>query len=212
MNQDKEIYKLLGRSKSVLKPFGEILTELEWALDDIDKFKALDILELGPGNESGLLKSLSELCEKGTVAGVGISSKPLLPWRKVPKSVNIQRSLILPYLRELEASSLDLIYSRHVLELHSMDARLLIRHPEYKKAIRENAFQDLPESFPAGQKNILAIFAACYRALRPGGILITQVAKRKFAVLTEAGLQSFEPSKLRFRSLGRLSEISTFVK
>lgn len=119
---------------------------------------------------------------------------------------------LLPVLQEKRFDSIDLIYSRHVLEQHSIEARILLKHDGFKEAIRSNQFGDLPETFPASPRNILAVFQECYRILKPGGAIITQIAKKKYGVLTETHLQTFQPEALRIVDIERFSQLITFVK
>ncbi len=119
---------------------------------------------------------------------------------------------ILPALRTMETESMDLIYSRHVLEQHSIEARILLQHPGFKSAIRNNQFDDLPESFPASRRNIQAVFKECQRILKPSGASIVQVAKKKYGVLSEATLQAYEPRELQVANIGRYSELIMLVK
>jgi len=184
--------------------------ELEWVFGDLHGVAGKRVLELGPGRREDLLELLLHF--KAEASAVGMSTPRWWNRKRQLVSPRIRSAYIYPFLTSEPSESYDLIISRHVLEQYSLDAGLLLKDPAFKEAIRSNSFKDLPESFPASQKNLLAIFMACYRVLKPGGVLITQVAKKKVAILTEAGLQEFRPSKFRFRSLGRLSEISTFVK
>ena len=203
----------LGRLPGKLKPFKEILEELLQVYPDFPLLPKRRILELGPGRNLNLLIYLKDCSGAESVRGVGRTARAW--WRPSPGELElnlVEDQYILPYLQALPTASLDLIYSRHVLEQHSIDARILLRDPVYKAAIASNSFADLPESFPASIRNIGSIFSECYRILKPGGVLITQVARRKFAVLSEAGLRAFAPRNLKFRRLGSRSEISTFVK
>jgi hypothetical protein len=204
------LFELLSTIKR--SAFDEILEEINWVYDDVEALEGKQILELGPGRNPGFLNFLGQCLSAASLSGVGKSAGSG-KWTSQPASrYQIHDQFILPYLEALPDASLDLIYSRHVLEMHSIDARILLKDPAYSAAVRTNSFSDLPEAFPASQKNILAIFAQSYRCLRPGGALITQVAKKKYAVLNEAGLSQFGPQRMRFRRLGRFSEISTFVK
>jgi predicted SAM-dependent methyltransferase len=158
-----------------------------------------------------MLRFLQEQARVACVLGIG-KSRPSFWRRSTAAETRVRDEYLLPALRGMSSASIDVIYSRHVLEQHSIEAGVLLKDPEFKRAIKDNRFDDLPETFPASPRNIQAVLKECMRILRPGGAMITQIAKKKYGVLTTEKLQTFQPDKLSHRELGRLSEIWTLVK
>ncbi len=196
-----------------LKSFDHILEAISAQFHEFPDLVNRTILELGPGSNTQLLRFLKDQSHSSSIQGIGLT-RPTF-WKREKQSEDediILQSLILPALQVKDANSHDLIISKHVLEQHSIEAAILLKDPNFKQAIRDNRFSDLPKSFPASVKNIQAIFAECYRILKPGGVIITQVAKKKYRVLIPEGLQAFNPKQLTFKDIGRFSEISIFVK
>jgi len=195
-----------------LKAFQQIIAELLAIYPTFPELPGLKLLELGPGQNLELLRLLRDQGKAAVVQGIGRSRAAF--WKRPqPRNAGlVEDTLILPALQQRAAASVDLIYSRHVLEQHSIEAAILLQDPEFKRTIKDNRFGDLPEAFPAAPRNILAIFGECYRILKPGGVIISQIAKQKYRVLLPEGLQAFKPAKLSFRQLGRFSELSVFIK
>ena len=61
-------------------------------------------------------------------------------------------------------------------------------------------------------KNIQAIFQEAFRLLKPGGAVISQIAKKKHSWLDRAFLEKLGVECIRERLLGKLSCIITVVK
>jgi len=118
------------------------------------------------------------------------------------------------YDLRFDDKSVDIIYSRHVLEKNSIHPFLLIKHPAYWKAIRENSINNPGSEFPASIANMQAVFKHAYRILKPGGIIISQIAKRKNSALTDDFISHLKPrpKKIEKKDLGRLSRIITVIK
>ena len=196
-----------------LKKFEFILAEIIAHFPNFPELPELTVIELGPGPNLNLLRFIRDHSQALSVTGIGLTKASF--WQKkrlVEDDLLILDSFILPALRDKKPNSVDLIISRHVLEQHSIEAAILLKNPRFRHAIRNNQFGNLPESFPASVKNIQVIFGECYRILKPGGVIITQVAKKKYRVLIQAGLEAFKPAELTFKDIGKFSEISTFVK
>ena len=194
-----------------LKPFKSIIDELVKIYPNFPVLDGLSIIELGPGSNINLLKYLCDNSSVKSILGIGKSQPGF--WKKRDSNQNLViDAFILPALKEIKSLSVDLIYSRHVMEQHSIQAAILLKHPQYRAAIRDNSFDDLSETFPASPKNIQSIFKECHRILKPGGTIISQIAKKKYRVLSPEMFESFDPERFTYRDLGRFSETSIFTK
>ena len=119
-------------------------------------------------------------------------------------------SLLLPALQAFPSKSVNIIFSRHVLERHSLDGRLMFKLPQYRRAIQENQFHDLPVDFPGSTANLEAILRECIRILDQGGVFVAQIARRKYNPLNSAWFEAAGMQQVRMRDLGRRSQIYSF--
>lgn len=194
-----------------LAPYREILTELLEHVGSLDTLKGTRILEIGPGNRVNLMRFLSE--EIGvSIHGIGLA--PLWPWTPHRQYIreHITNAYLLDSLPNMEPQSYDIIYSRHVMEQHSIHAGMLLTSRIYWRYIRENRFKYPGEDFPSSLPNIQAIFRHCYRILKPGGIIISQIGRRRYSALDRPFLDSLNPRTISERHLGKISSIVTVIK
>ena len=201
--------QLIQRNKKYrLNDFKEILQELLVFAEQFENLKGKHILELGPGTKLNLFNFLKN--ESGA-ASVRAAGKTVALQKSQAKTAAVD-SYLLPFIKKQKAKSFDVIYARHVFEKNSIHPLLLITHPAYRRAIMENRFDTPGVDFPSSFENMQAVFKQAYRILKPGGIIISQIAKRKNSVLTDAFLSKLKPAEIRKRELGRFSEIVTVVK
>ena len=194
-----------------LAPYREILAELIEHAGPIDLLKNKRILELGPGNRVNLMRFLSE--EMGaSVRGIGRA--PLWPWKPHSDYIanHVTNAFLLDHLPGIESQSYDIIYSRHVAEQHSIHVAILLTSRIYWRYIRENRFKTPGEDFPSSLPNIHAIFRHCYRILKPGGVIISQIGRRRYSALDRPFLDTFKPRTIAERPLGKMSCMVTFIK
>jgi len=178
-----------------LKQFEAILDELlNWS-GTFERLKGKHILELGPGNRLGLLHFLSE--ESGAaVEGVGKT----IYIKKLPAAALVSDSDFQPFFKTVRAKSYDVIYSRYVFETNSYHPLLLLKHPNYLKAIAQNTISNPYADFPSSLGDKQTVFKQAYRALKPGGIIISHLVKRKNSALTDDFLSTLKPKPKEVRS------------
>ncbi len=194
-----------------IEPYRAILEELLGHVGCLETLNSKTILELGPGNRVNLIRFLAEQIG-ADIRGAGRT--PLWPWTPHREFIkrHIENTLLLGYLSKLESQSIDLIYSRHVMEQHSIHAGILLTSRTYWRYIRENSFTDQGPDYPSSTANIQAIFKQCYRILKPGGIIISQIGRRRFSALDRPFLDQLHPQKIVERPIGRMSCIITVIK
>ena len=196
--------------KYSLKDFEEIFKELSAHLENVENLKGKTILELGPGTKLNMLNFLQNETDAVCVwaAGKTVSVK------KNVAQGNVADAYLLPFLKKQKAKSVDIIYSRHVFEKNSFHPLLLIKHPAYWNAIKNNTFENPGIDFPSSEENMQAVFRQAWRVLKPGGVIISQIGKRKAGILKERFISQLKPaaSEVSRRELGRFSEIVTIVK
>jgi SAM-dependent methyltransferase len=195
-----------------LRPFVPILEEMVAQTGSIQGLKGKAVLELGPGSRVNLLRFLHDRGEAGEVLGVGRA--PAWPWRRQRAFLEekVKNIYMLDFLRQGPGASFDLIYSRHVMEHYSIDPWILLCSGKYWRQFKDNRFRNPGVDFPSSRINIQAIFQEAFRLLKPGGAVISQIAKKKHSWLDRAFLEKLGVECIRERLLGKLSCIITVVK
>ncbi len=209
----KQIEDLLKQYRSYhLKKYRFILEELFSHFENLDALKNKSVLELGPGEKINLFRFFKEASGVKTILAVGRMPAGFWNARKYAAHSELKNQFILPFLKSQRKNSFDIIYSRHVLEKNSINPLALLKSKSYWRHIKENRMQNPGKDLPASEANIKAIFKEAYRALKPGGIIITQIAKAKNNVLDDDFLSAYRVKTINIRKLGRLSMIITLVK
>ncbi len=203
---------ILQYKKYGLRPFKEIIHELLQVYPQPTALQNVSVLELGPGTKVNLLRFLAEKNPAATVRGAG--RHVVWPWTPQRAFIeqHVANTFLLPHLNDLPARSIDIIYSRHVMEQHSIHAGILITSPVYRRYIRDNRFQKPGIDLPASVPNLQAVFRNAYKALKKNGVIISQIAKSKYGVLDDSFLKKLKAKQVNRRSIGRLSEIVTVIK
>lgn len=216
MNQlvaDEQIKVFLKKYRKYrLISFKHILQEMLLYYGALDALKGKAILELGPGTKLNLLRFLVE--QSGAQSVTGIGRVPQWFWLSDKKALQdyVENDYILPRLKSRKAKSVDLIYSRHVMEEHSIHPLILLQNPVYRKSVKENRMANPGKDFPSSAANIQAIFKEAFRLMRPGGLMISQIGKKKNSVLNDDFIKSLRATKISIREIGRLSQIVTMQK
>ena len=200
------------RPQYKLQGFRPIIAELLQSLGALTNLQDRDILELGPGTNPELLRFLKKEIGPRSVQGVG--KTVIYPWTRHKQFIraNIVDQYILDFFNGAGSQSYDLIYSRHVMEQHSIHPWLLLTHKEYRQAIKNNSFNNLSSRYPSSPENIQAIFRECYRCLKPGGIMVALIGKHKYHCFPDDFLKKFSFHGIRASPLGKISCIMTFAK
>ncbi|HHJ53616.1 MAG TPA: hypothetical protein ENJ89_10510, partial [Caldithrix abyssi] len=185
-----------------LKPFRFILDEILGRFGSLDGLRGKRILELGPGGKLQLLTFLIKESPAQVVRGVGrhagISGSAV-------REMYVDNAELLTFLKKLPARSFDLIYSRHVMEAHSINPLVLLGSKAYWRAVRQGTISHPDETFPASVPNLQAIFKQALRVLTPGGVIISQIAKKKYSALTPEFLSTLKIQDAHRKTIGRLS-------
>jgi hypothetical protein len=196
-----------------LSAFREILAEMLKAVGGVEGLADKHILELGPGRRLDLLRFLAAETRAASVRGIGKTPRPPRPRPDGSGNrVVVENAYLLPSLRGLRPATIDIVYSRYVMEQHSINPWVLLTSRVYWRYFRENRFRRPGEDYPSSKPNLQAVFREACRVLKPGGIIISQMAKKRYSVLDGDFLDSCRLSRSSRRELGKLSLIVTVVK
>ena len=152
-----------------LKPFGYIIKEILREYRDLDLLRGRRILELGPGDRFGLIDLLSGYTD---VFSAGLTST------SVSYPAFHSEACLHDFLSSRKTSTIDLVYSREVMEEHTFEAPLLLESDAYKRLLTEGPSEEVWEEYPGSRQNILRCYAEISRILRPDGLVISQVKNR----------------------------------
>ncbi len=195
-----------------LRPFRFIIDEIIAHFGSLEALHGKKILELGPGSKLNLLVFLIKETPAQSVHAVG--RYPGWSWmpHAAIRELYVENAELYQFLKKIPSKSFDLIYSRHVMEAHSIHPFILLGSREYWRAIKQGTIQHPDENFPASIPNLQAAFKQAFRTLNPGGVIISQIAKKKHSALDDGFLAKTAAKNIRRKMLGRLSEIVTVVK
>lgn len=196
-----------------LRPFAPILTEILGHFESLENLADRTVLELGPGSRVGLLRFLAQECAVKSIQGVGRSV--LWPWTRHQAFMraHVVNVRLLDFLgSQQQDAGYDLIYSRQVMEQHSIDPWILFGSQAYWQQFKQQKFTDFDASYPGSIPNLQAIFRRAWARLRPGGVIISHIGKRKYSALDRAFLDELKPSDNRAQDLGRFSLMVVVVK
>lgn len=195
-----------------LAPFRHILEEFLEHAGSPGGLRGMRVLELGPGRRADLLRFLAE--QGGASRVLGMGRAVLHPWTRDREFIreHVEEAFLPERLRETADASFDLIYSRRFMERHSIDPWVLLFSRRYWSRFRGEGFRHLGEEFPSSTENIRAVFREAFRVLAPGGVIISEIAKRKYSALERGFLESLGPRRVKERRLGRHSSMVTVVK
>lgn len=197
-----------------LGPFADILTEVLAHWGTIDALRGIDVLELGPNTRVNMMRFLETGVGVESIQGVGQGVVwPWVPHRDFIRG-HVAFCRFLRFFERDTSARFDLIYSRHVMEQHSINPWILLTSAAYRAQFKKKAFADFDESYPSSVPNIQATFKAAWDALRPGGLIISQIGKRKYGCLDDPFLATLDPrpSAVTRRDIGALSAMVTVVK
>jgi hypothetical protein len=106
----------------------------------------------------------------------------------------------------------DLIYSRLVMEQHSINPWILLSSQAYRQQFKKRRFADFDASYPGSIPNLQAVFRKAWALLKPGGVIISVIGKREYSALESSFLGGLKPRHTNLQDLGRLSRIVTLSK
>ena len=203
---------LQSAHKYRLKPFEPVITEILKHFHSIDKLKELDCLELGPANLTDMMRFLKDQAQVKSISAAGRGI--IWPWTRHKNFIreNIQNTNFLEFFKNNKSRKFDLIYSRHVMEQHSINPWILLASREYWAQFKKSSFNNFDEHYPASPANIQSVFKRAWKSLRPGGIIISQIAKHKYSCLDDEFLKKLKPAHIEKRLLGSLSCIISVTK
>ena len=187
--------QLIGKKS---RPFRPLLLELLQEYGSLPAITQKEILELGPGLRFSLLDYLSKnnnIIAIGEDVGKGQQHK------------NLVNGDLLKTLCGLRNNSIDLIYSRRVLEKNSYNPKLLLKSDAFRKLRKYGSSQAVWENYPGAIANIIRCYQEIFRIIRPGAIVITYVENRFLAKFHKSELAPIGFEILRDRSCGFLSHI-----
>lgn len=196
-----------------LRPFGPILGEMLGHFKTLDNLKGRSVLELGPGNRVDMMRFLAR--ETGVTSIRGAGKSVLWPWTRHQAFIHahVENIRLLDFFARPEnASTYDLIYSRQVMEQHSIDPWILISSQAYRQQFKKQTFTDFDASYPGSVPNLQAIFRQAWARLRPGGVIISHIGKRKYSALDRDFLDGLKPHHIQAQDLGRLSRMIVLAK
>jgi hypothetical protein len=198
--------------KRALEPYRPILEKLLAHAGSTEGLKRMRLLELGPGRRIHCLRYLME--EVGVEHVDAAGRVKLWPWTRNTAFLraHVEETYLLDYLRALPSAGLDAAYSRHVMERHSIDPWILLSSRRYWGQFKGNRFSDLKEDYPSSLKNVEAVFRETYRVLKPGGLIVSLIAKRKNSGLSRPFLEGFQPAWIEEERLGARSSLVTVKK
>ena len=164
-----KVKKILEDSGQQFRPYKYIIREIIREHRDFDLLKDRKIIELGPGDNFTLINYLSQFTY---VEAAGLS----FALQNKPKY--LREEYIYDYLASKKNNSVDLIYSRIVMEEHSFEAPLLLQSDAYKRLMTEGPSHDLWMQYPGSLQYIMSCYKEMRRVLKTGGIIISHVGNR----------------------------------
>lgn len=186
---------MLKENGNVFKSFKHIIREILREHRDFDLLRSRRIVELGPGDNFTFIEYLSRFADV-EAAGLthALQNKPGY----------LKEEYIYDYLVSKKENSIDLIYSRQVMEEHSFEAPLLLKTDIYKKLIKEGPSEDLWLEYPGSRLYIIRCYKEARRVLKTGGIIISHIGNRLKAgfhenIDKETGLQEVLSYPFRLR-------------
>jgi hypothetical protein len=195
-----------------LRPFSPILTEILTHFETLDDLRDRTVLELGPGNRVELMRFLAQETAVKSIQGAGKSI--VWPWTRHKAFIrtHVVNARLLDFLAQQQgAASYDLIYSRLVMEQHSIDPWILFASKAYRQQFKKRRFVDFDESYPASIPNLQAVFRRAWILLKPGGVIISHIGKRKYSALDRSFLDELKPRQIYEQDLGRFSRMVTLL-
>jgi len=196
-----------------LAPFSPILAEMLKHFETLDNLSGRTVLELGPGNRVELMRFLVQETTVKSIQGVGRSI--VWPWtrHKAFIQAHVMNARLLDFFgTQQSVTGYDLIYSRLVMEQHSIDPWILLGSEAYRQQFKKRSFTDFDASYPGAIPNLQAVFCAAWALLKPGGMIISVIGKRKYSALDRSFLDGLKPRHIDVQDLGRLSRIVTLSK
>ena len=153
-------------------PFKHIIREILREYGSFDNLNGKTVIELGPGFNFRMIEYLARYA-KVEAAGLNtlITEPPEFYMEKY----------LYDYLFSKPENSIDLIYSRRVMENYSFDPALLVKSPAYEKLRTNGPSNEVWVDYPGARLNIIRCYIEAFKALKPGGIIISHIGNRIMA-------------------------------
>ncbi|MBN2534967.1 MAG: hypothetical protein JXB88_18945 [Spirochaetales bacterium] len=200
---EKLLTGILKEAGSSFKPFKHIIREILREHRDFDLLRSRKIIELGPGDNFTLIEYLSRFAE---VEAAGLSHALAC------KPGYLKEEYIYDYLASKKQNSSDLIYSRRLMEEHSLEAPLLLKTDIYKRLLSEGPSDDLWLQYPGSRLYLIRCYKEARRVLKTGGIIISHVGNRFKADFHESIEKEAGLKKVIFYSFRLMGQMWVFRK
>jgi len=209
----EETLSLIKNNKKFrLTPFHEILEEILQHFGSLEALKGRNILELGPGARTDLMRFLDLKFQPRSMEGAGRSVVWPFTSNKDFIRTHVKRTPFLKFFDAKGNKKYDLIFSRFVMEKHSISPWILLFSKAYWAQFKKKKFSDFDKNYPASLPNIQAVFTRAFKSLKPGGVIISLIAKKKNSGLDQNFLKSLKPVDVMVRDLRLFSSIVTVKK
>ena len=150
-------------------PFKNIIREIFREYESFESLREKKVVELGPGRNFSLIEHLSKYADVEAV-GLSVYARERIDF--------LVEKYVYDYLRLQKDNSIDLIYSRRVMEKHSFDSVLLRKSEAYRRLLREGPEPEVWIDYPGAKLNIIRCYMEAQRVLKPGGVIISHVGNR----------------------------------
>ena len=213
MEPEQDVQERIGQQSGyTLVPFAPILQQILAHFELLENLKDKDVLEVGPGTRVDLMRFLRD--QVGSCRVVGAGRFVPRPWCRHRRFIreHVRNVRLLDFFAPPLEPTYDLIYSRFVFEQHSIDPWILLTSRAYWAQFKKNDFRDFDQTYPASVPNLQAVFRRAWQTLKPGGLMVSLIGKRKYSALDRHFLEQLKPEDLRIRELGSLSALVSVTR
>jgi len=203
-SQNTQLKTICQQIGSSYKPFLPIIREIIREYPNApQQLHNKQLLELGPGRRFALLEYLSKYTN---INAIGMETG------NYAKHQKLKYGYLLEELKEIKTASIDLIYSRRVLEKHSFNPKLLLQSQPYKQLITKGHSKKIWQQYPGAKENILLCLQEITRILKKDAIIISHIGNRFAARFYQQTLTQLNLKQEYYKRVGLLGQIWTFRK